>query len=80
MARRRAAELPAGVEPFDRSPEQWRELGAPTWVFDLDAAAARGYHYERLDQLAVEHLLGARSGESPKVADTVTKATHISAK
>jgi xylose isomerase len=28
--------------------------------FDLDAAAARGYHYERLDQLAVEHLLGAR--------------------
>ncbi|WP_329259107.1 xylose isomerase [Actinoallomurus sp. NBC_01490] len=29
--------------------------------FDLDAAAARGYHYERLDQLAVEHILGARS-------------------
>ena len=29
--------------------------------FDLDAAAARGYHFERLDQLAIEHLLGARS-------------------
>jgi xylose isomerase len=28
--------------------------------FHLDAAAARGFHYERLDQLAVEHLLGAR--------------------
>ncbi|MEV0398841.1 xylose isomerase [Actinoallomurus sp. NPDC050550] len=28
--------------------------------FDLEAAAERGYHYERLDQLAVEHLLGAR--------------------
>jgi xylose isomerase len=28
--------------------------------FDLDAAAARGFHYERLDQLAIEHLLGAR--------------------
>jgi xylose isomerase len=28
--------------------------------FDLDAAAARGYHFERLDQLAVEHLLGTR--------------------
>jgi xylose isomerase len=32
-------------------------------AFDLDAAAARGYHYERLDQLAIEHLLGARGGE-----------------
>jgi xylose isomerase len=32
-------------------------------AFDLEAAAARGYHYERLDQLAIEHLLGARGGE-----------------
>jgi xylose isomerase len=29
--------------------------------FDLEAAAARGFHYARLDQLAVEHLLGARA-------------------
>jgi xylose isomerase len=28
--------------------------------FDLEAAGARGFHYARLDQLAVEHLLGAR--------------------
>jgi hypothetical protein len=28
--------------------------------FDLDAADARGYHYTRLNQLAVEHLLGVR--------------------
>ncbi|MCO5969847.1 xylose isomerase [Actinoallomurus soli] len=28
--------------------------------FDVEAAAERGYHYERLDQLAVEHILGAR--------------------
>jgi xylose isomerase len=28
--------------------------------FDPDAAAAEGMHYTRLDQLAVEHLLGAR--------------------
>ncbi|SDQ61339.1 xylose isomerase [Thermostaphylospora chromogena] len=28
--------------------------------FDLEEAAARGYHYSRLDQLAIEHLLGAR--------------------
>ncbi len=28
--------------------------------FDVDAAAERGYHFERLDQLAVDHLLGVR--------------------
>ncbi|MFD9904578.1 xylose isomerase [Streptomyces sp. NPDC059063] len=28
--------------------------------FDLDAAAARGMAFERLDQLAMDHLLGAR--------------------
>jgi xylose isomerase len=26
--------------------------------FDIDAAAARGMHYERLDQLALDHLMG----------------------
>ncbi|GAA2806297.1 xylose isomerase [Saccharopolyspora taberi] len=29
--------------------------------FDVDQAAARGMHYERLDQLALEHLMGVRS-------------------
>jgi xylose isomerase len=28
--------------------------------FDLSAAARRGYHYERLDQLAMDHLFGVR--------------------
>ncbi|MEU7001595.1 xylose isomerase [Nonomuraea sp. NPDC046570] len=28
--------------------------------FDADAAAARGYHFTRLNQLALEHLLGVR--------------------
>ena len=32
----------------------------PVSDFDPEAAAARGMHYERLDQLALEHLLGAR--------------------
>jgi xylose isomerase len=31
-----------------------------TEEFDVEAAAARGYHFAHLDQLAVEHLLGAR--------------------
>ena len=26
--------------------------------FDVEAAAARGYNYVQLDQLAIEHLLG----------------------
>jgi len=29
-------------------------------TFDLETAARRGYHFERLDQLALDHLLGAR--------------------
>ncbi len=29
-------------------------------AFDVDAAARRGMHFERLDQLAMEHLLGVR--------------------
>jgi xylose isomerase len=28
--------------------------------FDLEEAGARAFHYERLDQLAIEHILGAR--------------------
>ena len=28
--------------------------------FDVDAAGKRGYHFTELDQLAVEHVLGAR--------------------
>jgi xylose isomerase len=27
--------------------------------FDVEAAAARGYHFERLDQLAMDHLMAA---------------------
>ncbi|GAA4989571.1 xylose isomerase [Yinghuangia aomiensis] len=38
--------------------ETYRDLAADT--FDPDTAAERGYGYERLDQLALEHLMGAR--------------------
>ncbi|MFO7250030.1 MAG: xylose isomerase [Actinomycetes bacterium] len=38
--------------------ESWSDLEKDE--FDLDAAAARGYHYSRLNQLAMEHLLGVR--------------------
>jgi xylose isomerase len=35
--------------------------------YDPDAAAQRGYGYVRLNQLAVEHVLGARS--TPPIKD-----------
>jgi len=38
--------------------ETYASLAGDT--FDVEAAGERGYHYARLDQLAVEHLLGAR--------------------
>jgi xylose isomerase len=40
------------------SPEGARDLKARD--FDLDAMRTRGYAYERLDQLTMEILLGAR--------------------
>jgi xylose isomerase len=39
--------------------EGWAGLVESDADFDVEAAAARGMHYERLDQLAMEHLLGA---------------------
>ncbi len=48
MARRRVPVLPAGVEAFERTADQWRELEAPSWVFDLDAAAQAYVTWGRL--------------------------------
>lgn len=39
MALRKTIELPAGVQPFDRTADQWRDLNAPAWVWDLNTAA-----------------------------------------
>jgi xylose isomerase len=40
--------------------ETWKSLTEPE-SFDLEAAAVRGYHYEALDQLALEHLMGVKA-------------------
>lgn len=43
--------------------ETWQDLLADRASFedfDVEAAAERGKHYGRLDQLAIEHLMGAR--------------------
>jgi xylose isomerase len=38
--------------------ETWRDLEDAT--FDVDRAGTRGYGYEKIDQLAIEHLLGVK--------------------
>jgi xylose isomerase len=38
--------------------ETWRDLAKDD--FDVEAAAARGFHFTRLNQLALEHLMGVR--------------------
>jgi len=38
--------------------ETWRDLADPS--FDIDVAGTRGYGYEKIDQLAIEHLLGVK--------------------
>jgi xylose isomerase len=55
-----AARVPELATPTLGPGEGWRELVGSDPDFDPEVAAARGMHYERLDQLAMEHLLGAR--------------------
>ena len=37
--------------------ESWRDIAGES--FDVETAGKRGYHYEELDQLALEYLMGA---------------------
>jgi xylose isomerase len=53
-----AARVPGLSVPTLAAGESLEALRAET--FDVDAMAARGMHFERLDQLAMEHLLGVR--------------------
>jgi xylose isomerase len=60
LERSRVAEL---AEPTLAPGESYAELLADRSAyeqFDADAAGARGYAYTQLEQLALEHLLGAR--------------------
>lgn len=41
------------------SGETWRDLAGDT--FDVEAAGTRGYGYEAIDQLALEHLMGVKN-------------------
>ena len=48
--------IPGLTEPTLNSGESWRDLAKDS--FDVEAAGKRGYNYEVLDQLAMEHLMG----------------------
>jgi xylose isomerase len=50
--------IPGLTEPTLAAGETWRDLARDS--FDVEAAGKRGYHYEALDQLALEHLMGAK--------------------
>ena len=45
------------LQPTISAGESWRDLESES--FDVDSAGKRGYHYEELDQLALEYLIGA---------------------
>jgi xylose isomerase len=45
------------MQPTASAGEGWREIASEN--FDFEAAGKRGYHYEELDQLALEYLIGA---------------------
>ena len=58
-----AARVPELAVPTTGDGETWQDLLADRSAFedfDPEAAGRRGMHYAALDQLAIEHLLGAR--------------------
>ena len=44
------------LQPTVTKGEGWKEIASES--FDVEAAGKRGYHYEELDQLALEYLIG----------------------
>jgi xylose isomerase len=45
------------LRPTIAAGESWRDIQGES--FDVESAGKRGYHYEELDQLALEYLIGA---------------------
>ena len=59
IAAMKESNIPGLTEPTLKAGETWKSLTEPE-AFDVEAAGARGYHYEALDQLALEHLMGVK--------------------
>jgi xylose isomerase len=53
-----ASNIPGLAEPTFAPGETWRDLAND--FLDIESAGKRGYHYEALDQLAIEHLMGLK--------------------
>jgi len=55
----KASNIPGLSEPTLAAGETWKDLEKDS--FDADEAGKRGYGYEVLDQLAMEHLMGVKA-------------------
>ena len=58
IAAMKESNIPGLTEPTLAKGETWKDLAKD--VFDVDAAGKRGYGYEAVDQLALEHLMGLK--------------------
>ena len=55
----KVANIPGLLEPTLAAGETWKDLAKPE-AFDVEKAGERGYGYELLDQLSLEHLMGVK--------------------
>ena len=55
----RASRVDELAQPTLGAEEPWQDLANDD--FDPEAAALRGFHFTRLNQLALEHLMGVRA-------------------
>ena len=58
VAAMKDSNIPGLSEPNLSAGETWKDLAKDS--FDVEEASTRGYHYEVLDQLALEHLMGVK--------------------
>lgn len=58
IAAMKESNIPGLAEPTLAAGETWKDLAKDS--FDVDAAGKRGYGYEAIDQLAIEHLMGLK--------------------
>jgi xylose isomerase len=56
IAAQKDSNIPGLTENTMGAGESWKDLAKDS--FDVEAAGARGYQYEALNQLALEHLMG----------------------
>jgi xylose isomerase len=56
IAAQKDSNIPGLTESTMAAGESWKDLAKDS--FDVEAAGVRGYQYEALNQLALEHLMG----------------------